>query len=93
MVDAGRSLARVPFDEARISVSWKACVFADEAEAEAVDRHSDDLDIERVCTMLDADLRQRGTDVEVAGDPLTDSSFIAALSDAYPRSPTVFPEF
>jgi hypothetical protein len=91
VVDADRALARVPEREARISVSWKAEVFADEAEAELVDRHSDDLDLDRVWAMLVADLRRRGVEVEVADDPLGDSTFIAALSDVYPRSPTVFP--
>ena len=92
VVDRGRSIAQFPFDAARISVSWKAYVFADDAEVERVDRHSDDLDSKRVCAMLEADLRRRGVDLEVADDPLSDSVFIAALTDAYPRSPTVFPE-
>jgi hypothetical protein len=92
VVDAGRTIARVPFGAARISVSWKAYVFADEAEVERVDRHSDDLDSEQVCAMLADDLKRRGVDIEVSDDPLTDATFIAALSDAYPRSPTVFPE-
>ena len=92
VVDRGRSIARVPFDAVRISVSWKAYVFADAVEAERVDRHSDDLDPERVCAMLAADLRRRGIDLELADDPLSDSAFMAALTDAYPRSPTVFPE-
>ena len=42
--------------------------------------------------MLEADLRRKGVDLQVAADPLTDSAFIAALSNAYPRSPTIFPE-
>lgn len=92
VMDAERALARVPFGEARISVSWKAEVFADTAEAEAVDRHSDDLTLEQVCSVFVADLERRGVTAEVADDPLHDSSFIAALSDVYPRSPTVFPD-
>ena len=92
VLDGGRPIARVPVGEARISVSWKAEVFADEAEAEAVDQHSDDLEIGQVCAMLAADLRRRGVQIEIADDPLTDSIFIAALSDTYARSPTVFPE-
>lgn len=91
VVDGDRAVARVPQSEARISVSWKAHVFADEAEALAVDRHSDDLDLDRVWAMLVADLRRRGVEVELADDPLCDSSFIAALGDVYPRRPTILP--
>ncbi len=92
VLDAEREIARVPQSETRISVSWKACVFADEAEALAVDRHSDDLTLEQVSSMLVADLLRRGLEVEVPDDPLRDDRFIAALSDVYPRRPTVFPQ-
>ncbi len=92
VLDGGRSIARVPYGEVRISVSWKAEVFADEAEAEMVDQHSDDLEIEQVCATLVADLRRRGRKIETAEDPLTDSIFISALSETYPVTPTVFPE-
>ena len=82
-------------------------MFADPAEAELVDRHRDDLELEQVCAIFAADLRRRGVDAgldrvlervkrverdEHTNDPLTDADFIAALSDVYPRSPTVFPE-
>ena len=41
-------LGEPSYDELRISVSWKANVFADEEEARLYDTHGDDLGIDEV---------------------------------------------
>jgi hypothetical protein len=56
----GRELARYDWDDVRLSISWKAYCFADEAERRMVEEHSDDLDRGRILGMLVEDLRRRG---------------------------------
>jgi hypothetical protein len=92
VVQDGRMLARVPFDEVRISVSWKAEVLEDAVEAERVDHHTDDLNIEQVWQILADDLRRRGRPVKLDDEPLNDPPFIRALGETYARTPTIFPE-
>lgn len=83
VTDDGVELARLPFDEVRVSISWKAKVFAD-AEAERVaDEHLDDIDLDEVVARFRADLAERGIDCPVPEDPTRDVDFIATLADAY----------
>jgi hypothetical protein len=89
--DRGRALARVPAADVRISVSWKAEVFADPDEAHAVDAHVDDLELDAVWEIFARDLRRRGLDAEPGDAPLTDAGFITALGRAYVRTPTRLP--
>ena len=56
----GRELARYDWDDIRLSISWKAYCFADEAERRRVEEHTDDLDHDRILAMLVEDLRRRG---------------------------------
>ncbi len=92
VVEGGAVRARVPLERVRISVSWKAVVLADADEARRVDEHLDDLDLERVWSILAGDLRRRGIDAEPGADPLRDPAWIGALGAAYRRAPTCFPE-
>lgn len=55
----GEEVARYDWDELRFSVSWKAYVFADEAERDAWRTGSDDLDEDRIVDTLVADLVER----------------------------------
>jgi hypothetical protein len=71
-----------------VSVSWKADVFADEAERRRHDEHADDLDLEVVLQRLSDDLARRGLDPTVPSDPLRDPEFVARLQAAYVRYPT-----
>ncbi len=88
--DGGRVCARFPFEELRISVSWKALVFRDAEEERAVDEHLDDISIEEVFDRFGADLDARGVAWQRPADPLRDPGFVRTLSDAYVREPTVF---
>jgi hypothetical protein len=87
----GRTLARLPFEAARISISWKAEVFANPGEAHTADAHLDDLEIDRVWQIFSADLRERGVPVAPGPDPLSNKHFIAALGRAYARTPSILP--
>ncbi|MCA9529225.1 MAG: hypothetical protein KC543_03720 [Myxococcales bacterium] len=91
--DRGTTRARYGEDEVRISVSWKAQVFPDEAARRVYAEHRDDLTLPAVRDALVGDLRERGATLadavwsRVEGDDgvamLSEEPFIAALNDAY----------
>jgi hypothetical protein len=90
VVDGERVLERYTWSQVRLSVSWKAQVFADEAERRRVDQHTHDLSLERVIDTLLDDLRARGVQVTTPSDPLHDAAFTETLADAYKRLPAVY---
>ena len=89
VVDAGRELLAVSFADIRVSVSWKAQVFRDDAALKLYEDHSDDLAFDDVLDRLIADASKRGVSVERPAEPLGDVGLMAALSEAYRRTPTV----
>lgn len=68
---------------ARITVSWKADVFADEHTARGFDSGADRLDLDTVMKTLTADMRSRGVDVADPTDGVHDRDWIAALAATY----------
>jgi hypothetical protein len=56
----GDVVASLGTDDLRYSVSWKSYCFADEAERDAWSDHSDDLALDHILDVLEADLRERG---------------------------------
>lgn len=88
--DAGQVLATFPWEEVRISVSWKAQVFATEAEHRIYLDHSDDLTLADVERIFLEDLAERGEDTTPPEDLATDRRFINLLNRVYGYSPTVF---
>ncbi len=86
---AGVRLAEFDRSRVRVSLSWKADVFADEADRLRHDEHLDDLDLVEVLRRLCADLADRGTDPTPprAEDPFHDEGFLERLHDAYMRYP------
>jgi hypothetical protein len=90
-VDEAHVLASYPFEKVRISVSWKAQVFRDREEARVYDEHLDDLGMEQVIDRLLRGLADRDTPIDCPADPLHDAAFVAKLTRAYHRTPTVFP--
>jgi len=84
IVDDGRTLARHPDRDLRVSVSWKAEVFADAASARIRDEHTDDLTLDRVLEVFREDLAQKGLPAEWSGDPLASPAFTSAITEAYP---------
>lgn len=86
----GAAVAHLADAEVRITVSWKADVLADEAEARRVDAGADHLDLDRVVDRFRADLASRGVTVRRPDDPHADEAWTAALADAYPeRAPAI----
>ncbi len=83
-IDEGRELLRYADRDVRISVSWKAEVFADTEAARVREEHLDDLVLEDVVDRLLADLAAHGTTMARPTNPLRDEAFLAALNATYP---------
>lgn len=90
VVDGDATRAQLRYEELRISVSWKAQVFRDEAERDAVDAHSDDLSLDDVLGRFADDLGRRGIACEPPAEPLRDPAFVELLAGTYVREPSVF---
>lgn len=87
VVEQGDVRARYTLDEVRVSVSWKAQVFADGEQQALYQNHEDDLTIEQVIETLLADLAARGTPIQRPEDALHDRAFVETLNAAYRRAP------
>ena len=79
----GARQAHFDDDEVRLTVSWKADVFASSAAALSHDRGEDALTLETVVEHFQRDLAARGIDVPEPSDPLTDQSWIGVLASSY----------
>jgi hypothetical protein len=86
VLDDGQEAVSYPHDVVRITVSWKAEVYPDDAAAAQVDEHSDDLTLEGVVDTFLADLDRRGCGVSPPTDPLSDEAWVSTLADAYRES-------
>ena len=73
-------------DEIRYSISWKAYCFADEAERQAWDDHSDDLTLEMLLSTLVADLCDRGV-LSSPDHGLSDADLGKLLIETYTKFP------
>lgn len=81
----GHVITELGDDIVRITVSWKADVFADADEARRVDSGDGRLDLRTVIAVFQDDLARRGIDLEPVGDPLADREWIACLAATYPE--------
>lgn len=86
--DGERTLSEFEWPALRISVSWKAMVFADAAEEEAYDTHSHDLELAEVLDRFEADLDARGITMPRPEVPVHDEAFIDTISNAYVSGPS-----
>lgn len=82
-------VASYRWDELRFSISWKAYCFADEAERDAWESHTDDLDLEWTLARLVDDLRERG---RIDGDPPPTRELAETIIDEYIRFPAATSE-
>lgn len=87
IVQDGAERRRFPRDELRVSLSWKAIAFVDEAERRRHDGHTADLSVSEVLRRFEADLQARGRRVKIPDDPFRDPGFIGVLHDEYVRTP------
>ena len=76
--------ARYPWADLRFSISWKAYVFADEAERRAWETHSDDLSVDGILERLTAELRSRG---RLKGEPASNRDFAILLVNEFVHFP------
>jgi hypothetical protein len=90
VVEQGDVCARYEFEDVRVSISWKAQVFASKEQEALYHNHEDDLTLEHVVDTLLADLAERGTSTERPADPLHDRAFVETLNATYGRAPTVW---
>jgi hypothetical protein len=86
IVEKGHSVATYPAGQVRLSVLWKAEVFADDAAER--DANADRLSLDRVMEILRADLRRRGIEFVEPGDPLNSEAWITTLREAYYTTPS-----
>jgi hypothetical protein len=91
LVEGDRVLGSPHYEDLRISVSWKANIFADAAEECLYDDHSEDLTIDAVWEGFYRDLSLRGESFEEAGDPLHDEPFTELIGRVYIRAPQLGP--
>jgi hypothetical protein len=88
IVDDGTTVAEVPRDRLRVSLSWKADVFLTDDDARRHDDHVDDIDLGGVLDRFVQDLRARGVEPVLSDDPVRDPTFIALLQEHYVRYPS-----
>ena len=91
VVEGERVLGSWTDRQLRVSVSWKAQVFADEAAARVYDEHADDLTLPQVLDAFRTDFAARGTPLVVPADSLHDADFVRTLTRAYHVAPSVYP--
>ena len=73
MRDAARCLGRFGWDALRVSLSWKALVFASDAERRRHDEHTDDIDLAEVVRRFAADLARSRCRLRDARGPVARS--------------------
>jgi hypothetical protein len=86
--DEGAQKASFPTDKVRVSLSWKAIAFADEADRRRHDDHSDDIDLAEVLRRFSADFARRGESLDLPADPVADPDFVRTLNAAYVHYPS-----
>lgn len=91
IAEGNRVYSRYAPGAVRVSVSWKAEVFASEEEARVRDHHIDDLTLDCVTELFREDLESRGTAAGLAGRPVDDAAFVSAITEAYPLPDLVYP--
>jgi hypothetical protein len=79
----GGAQAHFEDSQVRITVSWKADVFANADDARAHDCGEDPLTLAAVVDALQRDLARRGIEAGEPSDPLTDQEWIATLAATY----------
>jgi hypothetical protein len=82
--DGDAIVASYAWDELRLSISWKAYCFADDAERRSWEQHSDDLQLDAILDRLLDDLRARGS---VRGDRPAPTDLALLLIDEFIKFP------
>jgi hypothetical protein len=85
--DGAREIGRFGWDALRVSLSWKALVFASGEELRRYEEHRDDIDLAEVVRRFRADLAARGVELDWPADPVRDPEVVRRLSEIYVRYP------
>lgn len=88
ITDSDGEKATFPAERLRVSLSWKALAFDDDADRRRYDEHTDDIDLAEVLRRFEADFASRGETLHVPVDPTADQDFVRTLADAYVQYPT-----
>lgn len=88
--EGGETLAAMPFDALRISVSWKAYVYRDGDQLRRHQEGAGALTREAVLERFYDDLDARGLEFCRPDDPLHEEPFVELLTETYVRAPSVF---
>jgi hypothetical protein len=86
--DEGTQIASFPTERLRVSLSWKAMAFDDEADRRRHDDHTDDIDLTEVLHRFAVDFASRGETLQIPSDPVADPDFVRTLNSAYVHYPT-----
>ena len=89
LIEGEQVLGSPRYSELRISLSWKANVFADPDEARVYDERSDQLTIESVWETFCDDLSARGVAFARPQDPLRDLHWTELLGRTYKQEPNL----
>ena len=81
----GAVLSHIDDADARITVSWKADVYRDLDEQRAVDEAVDALTMDRVVSIFQDDLEQRGIVIDRPDDAVSDEAWVATIAATYPE--------
>jgi hypothetical protein len=88
IVDQGDERAVFATDQLRVSLSWKALVFHDDADRRRYDDHTDDIGLDEVIARFAEDFASRDESFAIPADPLTDPDFLRTLHAAYVHYPS-----
>lgn len=88
ILDEGADRAVFPFEQLRVSLSWKALAFDDDADRRRYDEHTDDVDLDDVLGRFAADFAGRGESLDIPSDPVADPEFVRTLGAAYVHYPS-----
>jgi hypothetical protein len=83
VVDDGSVLATYGDEEVRLSLSWKAKVYADEAERARAEAGADGVDVAGALARLEADLAESDDPEPLAGHDLTSDALRQQLNRRY----------
>lgn len=86
IAEGGSTLATFPRSALRVSLSWKATCFTDEADRRRHDDHTDDITLAEVLGRFRDDLGP----LPESDDPERDPRVIEALQERYVHHPSVF---
>jgi len=86
-----KEISRMQAADTRMLVHYTALLFDDLDDVTRYQDHTDDITNEKAIGMLIADMRAKGETVAEPSDPMTDTAFIAQLTESYKMAPTSYP--